>query len=802
MSRDDHNESTPGDENLKTEPIHAAPAESKGDGEEVRPSDATLPSDEPEKLARRDGEKIVKICKSCMVSQRDGGSFCVDCGAELVPIRSVQDSCIGDVVGEKFTIVDKIGSGGMGDVYRGINEPIGQQVAIKFLNEKFTFDEKIVLRFLNEARSYCKVNHPNAVTLLEYGQHDDGSLYLITEFIEGEDLTDVVRREGPLSTETITYVGVQMCEVLSAAHNQGIIHRDLKPDNLMVIHGSRGRYAVKVLDFGIAKIADDDRTGPMTETGSVFGTPEFMSPEQARGDTADPRSDLYALGAILYYMSTAKLPFRGKNKFTILNAQLNDDPVPPSQVCNTVEVHPELEKIIMQCLEKSPTDRPQTADEIAEALEEIDWRSESTTRRKTAPSHRQATSEATKKKEEQKQSTAIREETPDLDGPAHDAGPAEAVSMSTFDNGADEALDLEIDDESGVDALGVTIGDDAADDDEVKWEDSLDTDAPDRDVSLGALEQKYTSKRHSALLGALATLVVIGGLIWWSGGEDSPTGDAVDGVDAALAVTDDGRAAAMLASTEELIDQGLFSEAEVALETFTELAGDDSSYQDRYDEIVARASRARNVEMRIRSHVETANCDRAEQLLDNLGGLSTGAAQQQIDAVESCGEPVDPEVADAASSSADDDSSPSVQTPPAEPTTPPVESPPPLEVEEHSDSSDGDRSEDSPAEDEDVAQDVPTPEESESSDSAEEDDIQPSPPEDSLEGDEAEPPEEPREPDDQPEEVVNDEDSEPGDADGQPDEEETAPGEDAPSEDEGAPSEDEDEDVVLPPSEI
>ena len=318
--------------------------------------------------------EIVKICKSCLKTNDGQASFCLHCGEKLVTIASDQDDGrIGEVIGGKFTIVDFVDRGGMGEVYLGVNEPLGQRVAVKFLSRRFATDEHLVRRFLNEARSYCRVHHPNAVTLLDYGQHDDGSIYMVTEFVEGKNLTDTLRqRGGPLTQDQAVSVALQLCEVLSAAHHEGIIHRDLKPDNLMLIAGKRERFSVKVLDFGIAKITDEEDHALNTETGAVFGTPEFMSPEQARGDVADPRSDLYAVGLIVFYMLTGKLPFRGKSKFAVLNAQVNERPPRPSEVAPAgVEVAPALEAIILKCLNKRPGERYQDADDLHEALEAL-----------------------------------------------------------------------------------------------------------------------------------------------------------------------------------------------------------------------------------------------------------------------------------------------------------------------------------------------------------------------------------------------------------------------------------------------
>ncbi len=689
MSDDDNkDEGVESRRELKTEPIYgqsAGPSPgAQGDGlAESSGERKTMPSSEPRELADQEADRVVKICKSCMVSQQGDGDRCVECGAELVSIRSVRDSCIGEVVGDKYTIVDKIGAGGMGDVYLGLNEPLGQQVAIKFLNEKFTSDEKIVLRFLNEARSYCKVNHPNAVTLLEYGQHSDGSLYLITEYIEGDGLTQVVRREGPLSAETIVSVGVQVCEVLSAAHNQGIIHRDLKPDNLMMISGSRGRYAVKVLDFGIAKIADDDRQGPMTETGSVFGTPEFMSPEQARGESAEPRSDLYALGVILYYMATATLPFGGKNKLAILNKQLNQTPTPPSQVCEKGDVDPELEEIILHCLQKDPANRPASADAVAEALESIDWRDRS---RSSAPS---------------KRSTKLVE-----DGPAaEEHGDIGGLEMSISDDEPNGMLELSFgEEEESEDSREFVFGDESADASELAFGEEIDAMGPTIDRELGDEEStdepdefglrfdteepdrsrvfqvarglERPARVRSAALGLLATLLVVGSVVYWSASHDrSSIPDGSAEMTAVNAVWE-GRLVASLMAADALVDAGEIGDADAAL-AMLDAANLSNGTREQYDEIVARASRVSNTQMQLRSAVNSRACERAGDLLNRLQKESIGAAERNRELVHGCADGDTPPRAEAAPEPTPQPSPPPRQPAAEEPQQPPAPDPPP-----------------------------------------------------------------------------------------------------------------------------
>jgi len=334
------------------------PSSRTGSGAETGPRSGTGSAD----------DQVVHICKRCMTSRSDPDGECPECGDTLLPIRSTSDSYLGQRVGEKYKLVEQIGSGGMGEVYLGVNEPLDQRVAVKFLNQEYAANEQIIMRFLNEARSYCRVNHPNAVTLLDYGQHDGGALYLITEFVDGLSLTDAVEAHGALAPEQAISVVMQCCEVLSSAHGEGVIHRDLKPDNLMLIPAGEGRYEVKVLDFGIAKIVDDE--GPaLTETGSVFGTPEFMSPEQAEGKAAGPRSDVYALGIILFYASTGRLPFDADSQYAVLEKQIHEEPPGASSVRDDLEVPPAIEEVIEKSLRKDRGLRYGTAEEMYEQLE-------------------------------------------------------------------------------------------------------------------------------------------------------------------------------------------------------------------------------------------------------------------------------------------------------------------------------------------------------------------------------------------------------------------------------------------------
>ncbi|MEM1348333.1 MAG: serine/threonine-protein kinase, partial [Myxococcota bacterium] len=313
--------------------------------------------------------EIIVLCPVCKTPQSNKNSVCISCGAPIQPVKVTRDEYVGEVISGRFKIIDFIDRGGMGEVYLAIHESIGQRVAVKFLKERFISDEGIVSRFINEAKSYARVRHPNAVTLIDYGQHHNGALYIITEFVEGLSLTKTIKAKGPFTPAQAVSIGTQICEVLDIAHAQHVIHRDLKPDNIMLAPAPGDRYRVKVLDFGIAKICDDEH-GPMTETGAIFGTPEFMSPEQAKGEEAGPASDIYALGVLLYYSVSGKLPFSGKNKFSVLNKHIHDAPRRPTVLKPHLEIPLELEAVILKCLSKDPRARYPDARALYDALED------------------------------------------------------------------------------------------------------------------------------------------------------------------------------------------------------------------------------------------------------------------------------------------------------------------------------------------------------------------------------------------------------------------------------------------------
>jgi len=216
---------------------------------------------------------------------------------------------LGRTIASAYRIVELTGVGGMGRVYRAEQLALGRSVAIKVIHPQLSNDDLFAERFYQEARAASALNHPNTVSVIDFGRTEDGMHYLVMEYLQGQDLSQVLLA-GPLSIARACAIGVDMLSALSEAHVNGIVHRDIKPENLFVEHLRSGRDVVKVLDFGIAKLATE-RSTTSTHGDELVGTPEYMSPEQVRGEPVDGRSDLYATGVVLYELLTGKVPFLG-----------------------------------------------------------------------------------------------------------------------------------------------------------------------------------------------------------------------------------------------------------------------------------------------------------------------------------------------------------------------------------------------------------------------------------------------------------------------------------------------------------
>ncbi len=288
------------------------------------------------------------------------------------PTAAVDDPLVGKILNGRFKILEPLGVGGMGKVYRAIQLPLERVVAVKVLSPNFeqSRDPGFQKRFLREASLTSKLRHPNTVTVIDYGQSEDGILYIAMEFLEGHTLAEVLTRTRQL--EYVRAIGItgQVARSLREAHALGVIHRDLKPANVMLIP-DKDQDVVKVLDFGLVKSFVPDGQAPqsveITQSGTFLGSPQYMAPEQARNQS-DPRSDVYSLGVLLYQMLTGRPPFLSKDYLEVIFQHHKEPPPPFRQVRPDLEIPGPVEALVMKCLAKDPASRYQSMDELIEAI--------------------------------------------------------------------------------------------------------------------------------------------------------------------------------------------------------------------------------------------------------------------------------------------------------------------------------------------------------------------------------------------------------------------------------------------------
>jgi serine/threonine-protein kinase len=285
--------------------------------------------------------------------------------------RSLDDALLGRTVAGKFTIESRVGSGGMGSVYRARQAGLDKIVAVKVLHRELLAEPTFASRFKREATSASRIDHPSSIRVIDFGEEPDGLLYIAMEYLEGRTLFSILREEAPLAPARIVDLSRQILAALAAAHEIGLVHRDLKPENVIVLTGKDddggATEHVKVCDFGIAKLqTNTDSEEKLTVEGSIVGTPEYLSPEQARGGELDARSDLYSMGVILFEMLTGEPPFRGDTPLAIVLKHLDAPPPRPSSL--TPSVDPKLEAACLKALSKAPADRFATAREMRAAL--------------------------------------------------------------------------------------------------------------------------------------------------------------------------------------------------------------------------------------------------------------------------------------------------------------------------------------------------------------------------------------------------------------------------------------------------
>jgi serine/threonine-protein kinase len=307
-------------------------------------------------------------CPQCGTRCGPEHKFCAKCG---FPISEAQgqatDPLIGKTLPGGHVVLELIDVGGMGRVYRAEQRLLGRTVAVKIIHPHLLGDETIEARFITEARAASQLNHPNSVSVFDFGKAD-GQFYLVMEYLRGRDLAVAARTEGLFELPRIAHVMGQVLAALEEAHHLGIVHRDLKPENIILQSMRSGGDFVKVVDFGLAKLKAEVRARRITNPGMVCGTPQYMAPEQARGDVVDARTDLYAVGIILYELLTGQLPFESPSPNEVVAMQLNDSPPDPREMTDERDLSDAIIALLDRALAKFPSERFQTASEFSEAL--------------------------------------------------------------------------------------------------------------------------------------------------------------------------------------------------------------------------------------------------------------------------------------------------------------------------------------------------------------------------------------------------------------------------------------------------
>ena len=281
------------------------------------------------------------------------------------------DRLVGQVLAGKYRIDEKIDEGGMGCVYRATHVLMEKVVAVKVLHPALAADDKIVARFTREAKAASRISHPHAINVTDFGESDNGVVYLVMEYLRGRTLKDVIRSGGPMTLQRAVEIVRQVAGALEAAHTEGVVHRDLKSDNIMLEEATGGDWA-KVLDFGIAKIQQTERSIHETDPGLtapnlIIGTPQYMSPEQcSQASDIDARSDIYSFGVIIYEMLAGHVPFTGDSPTAIMMKHIQEPP--PSILEERKDLTPEVGRVIARALAKRPEDRFQKTSELAGAL--------------------------------------------------------------------------------------------------------------------------------------------------------------------------------------------------------------------------------------------------------------------------------------------------------------------------------------------------------------------------------------------------------------------------------------------------
>lgn len=306
----------------------------------------------------------MKTCPQCSKTYDEVYEVCPEDGTRLT-IVAAKPASTSRLLDNRYDLVEKIGEGGMGSIYKAVHTEMGRTCAIKLLTAISKDNDEASARFKREAKMASRIDNPHAVIIYDFGESSDGTLFLAMEFIDGKPLSKLIKNAGTLPLDRVIHITSQISEGLAAAHALGIVHRDLKPDNIMITSKGGDDCYVKVLDFGIAKTTDEGE-GHLTKTGFVLGTPFYMSPEQLLGEKLDARSDIYSLAIIVYEMLSGKLPFEGDNPQAIMMKRVTGQPIPLHKVVPHVSA--EVEQVVMEGLTRDPDARIRTVKEFAMAL--------------------------------------------------------------------------------------------------------------------------------------------------------------------------------------------------------------------------------------------------------------------------------------------------------------------------------------------------------------------------------------------------------------------------------------------------